>query len=96
MRSECMRTSRLCALAAILLALCAPVRAGDGGGGDGGGGDNDRFKELPPQILDIVRQQAEERRQERERKNRQAHAAETVAALDGLAGGEAGDSVVTP
>ena len=36
------KTSGLCALALILLALAAPVQAGDSGGD--GGGDSDRFK----------------------------------------------------
>lgn len=88
------RISGLCAVAVIWLLSALPVNAGDGGGD--GGGENDRFKDVPPVVLDQIRRQNEESRRERDKENRLAHAVQTVAALDGLAGGEPGDSAVTP
>jgi hypothetical protein len=90
MPSAIWKTSGRCALAIILLALAAPVQAGDSGGGDGGG--NDRFKNLDP----IAKWREEERAEERDQRNRNRHAAGVVGALDGLQGSEPGDSVTTP
>lgn len=65
MPSAIWKSSGLCALAVILLALATPVRAGDSGGD--GGGDNDRFRSRPSegQIREQKKQLAERFRKQR-------------------------------